>query len=89
MYPVIIINLNPGSNIRRKVNQNINSLSLSLMPQCDCSLKHTNKGVCNCLDNNSLLDWDDEDEDEDWKDVKIEEDDDTTKITKSWDDIVH
>lgn len=59
------------------------------MPLCDCSLKHANGGVCNCLDNNSLSDWDDDELDEDWKDVKIEEDDDPTKITKSWDDIVH
>ncbi len=57
------------------------------MPQCDCSLKHTNKGVCNCLDNNSLLDWDDDDDlDDDWKDVKIEEDNDRAKITKKDDD---
>ena len=61
------------------------------MPQCDCSLKHANGGVCNCLDNNPLPDWDnfDDVEDEDWKDVKIEEDDDTTKITKPWDDFLH
>lgn len=26
------------------------------MTQCDCSLKHTNKGVCNCLESTEILD---------------------------------
>jgi len=24
--------------------------------QCDCSLKHQNKGVCNCLESSDILD---------------------------------
>lgn len=58
---------------------------------CDCLRKHQNGGVCDCFDNNLISDWDDdaEIEDNNWEDVKIEEDDDPTKIAKKWDDFLH
>lgn len=54
------------------------------MAQCDCSLKHTNGGVCNCLDNNPLPDWDNFDEEV--EEIEEEEEWDNTRITKRDDD---
>lgn len=57
------------------------------MAVCDCSLKHANGGVCNCLDNNPLPDWDNFEEDWADGDVEIEKEEfKIDKITKKDDD---
>lgn len=62
------------------------------MAQCDCSLKHTNGGVCNCFDNMDIPDEiipDLEVFEENWSLPDDIEKIDLTKITKPGDDWLH
>ena len=62
--------------------------------ECDCSLKHTNKGVCNCLQNLEILnemDWKEEydielEAEEDWNFNPI---DNKKRKPFNYDDFVH
>lgn len=53
------------------------------MTKCDCLKKHENGGICNCLDNNDVDDFFEEEVEE----VEEEEEkEDYTRITKKHDD---